>query len=110
MRASRLRHRANFEIRSVSRDDYGGETASWSKLAMRWVSVEPLNGREYFAAEQIVGEANVRIRARYDDTLSTVTVKSHRIVYGSRVFDIRSIINPSERNAELIFMCREQNG
>lgn len=91
-----------------TRDANGGEVESWGVFAKRWVSIEPLNGREFFTAQQTASEITHRVRLRYDQTVKSVNTKM-RILFGSRVFDIESVINPRESNVELLLMCREQN-
>ena len=57
--------------------------------------------RFYIRLEQRNDE--FRIIIRY---LSGIVPKM-RVKYGSRIFDILSVINVSERNRELQLMCRE---
>lgn len=109
MQAGRLNRRIIIHQNTPTRDANGGEVESWSVLAYRWASLEPINGREYFTAQQTASEVTHRVRIRYDYTVKTVTPKM-RIVYGSRTFDIESVINPRESNKELVLMCRELNG
>jgi SPP1 family predicted phage head-tail adaptor len=67
--------------------------------------VEPLQGRELWTAKQVVAEVTHRIRFRH---LSGV-VPTQRVVFGSRTFEILSVINPEERNRELELLCKEVN-
>jgi SPP1 family predicted phage head-tail adaptor len=52
---------------------------------------------------QTTSEISHKIRIRY---LASVTPKL-RIKFGTRYFDIVSVINPDERNEYLEMMCRE---
>lgn len=104
MRAGRLRKRVTIQAKTVVRDGYGGETVNWSDMATIWASVEPLNGREYFAAQQEHAEVTTRIRMRYRKAITT----SNRITHANRVYNIHEVINPDMRNRELVLMCDEE--
>lgn len=66
-------------------------------------SVEPLEGNELLRAEQFESTLTHRVRTRY-----YAGVRPHwRIQYGSRVFDIKHVIDPEERHRELEMMCQE---
>jgi len=69
-------------------------------------SIEPVSGREYFAEQSTQADVTHRVYTRY---VSGVVPKM-RVKYGSRVFDILSVINTRERNVELQLMCRENIG
>ena len=76
---------------------------TWSTYATVQASIEPISGREYFAAQSTQADVTHRIRIRY---LSGIVPKM-RVSYNSRIFDILSVINVGERNRELQLMCRE---
>jgi len=105
MRIGKLRHRITFQQRTTTQNSYGELTETWADYATRWASVEPLKGREYFSAKQTQAEVDVRFRCRY---LSGLNTADFRIKYGSRIYDIVSIINVDERNKELIIMAKEK--
>jgi SPP1 family predicted phage head-tail adaptor len=73
------------------------------EFATAWASIEPLNGREFFAAQQVNAEVTARIRLRY---LPGVT-RQMQVKFGSRTFAIESVINVEERNRELQLMVKE---
>lgn len=118
MRAGRLRHKVTIQEVTETPDAYGEPSESWTTYAERWASIEPLAGREYFAAKQEHSEVDTRIRLRWDRALVAVTPK-HRVLYtyplldGSpettqtRIFDIEAVLNMQERNREIVLMCRE---
>jgi SPP1 family predicted phage head-tail adaptor len=94
-----------FERQSTTQDSVGQLQNVWSEVFRRMGSVEPLNGREYFSASGENSEVTTRIRVRYDQGL--VGIKPYdRIVSGGVSYDILSVINPSERNQELVFMAK----
>lgn len=81
----------------------GGVVETWGTYKTVYAAVEPLNGKEYFDSERRAADVNTRIRIRY----VAGVVPKMRVLFGSRVFDIKSVINPSERNRELVLMCVE---
>ena len=107
MRAGTLRHRITIEQMAVTpQDAFGGAAGTWSAVAIRRASIEPLQGRERFAAQQAQAGVDVRIRLRYDRALSSLAPKM-RIVFGARVFDIQAVLNPDARNREFELLCTE---
>lgn len=106
MQAGRLRHRVTVQRSTDSIDQYGDQTPTWASLGTVWASVEPLSGREYFAAAQMQSEVSTRIVIR---PISGVTLTpKDRVKFGSRYFDIQSVINRDERNRELQLLCVER--
>ena len=75
-------------------------------MATVWASVEPLNGREFFKAQEIQAETKVRIRVRYGSELSSLS-QDWRVTFGGKTYNILSIIPPAEVNQEIILMCGE---
>lgn len=103
MRSGQLRHRIDLQTKVASRGTFGEETITWRTEATVWGSIEPISGREYFLAYQVQSEVTHRIRLRYYKGVRP----DWRIKFGSRVFDILSVINPEEKNSEMNLMCRE---
>jgi SPP1 family predicted phage head-tail adaptor len=103
MRAGPLRHRIAIERVTETRDTDGSAIETWSTYATVQASIEPISGREYFAAQSTQADLTHRIVMRY---LSGIIPKM-RVKYRSRIFDILSVINVEERNRELQLMCRE---
>jgi len=103
MRAGWLRHRVTIQKKTTSQDSYGAEQETWTNVATVWAGIEPLRGREYIDAQNATAEVTHRVRIRYQ---SGITPRM-RVSFGSRTFEIVSVINVLERNRELELMCRE---
>lgn len=103
MRIGELRHRVTLQQKEVTEDELKQQAEIWTDMATVWAAVEPLSGREYFAAKQINAELSVRVTIRYRKDVTPDT----RIVFGSRIFEVLSVVNPKERCESLILMCRE---
>jgi SPP1 family predicted phage head-tail adaptor len=103
MNIGRLKHRVVLQKKTVTEDAIKQQSESWIDYAYIWASIEPLTGREYFAARQENTEVTTRVTIRY---LKGVT-PDMRVVFGTRVFEALSVINPRELNQSLVLMCRE---
>lgn len=103
MRARSLRRKILIEHVTETRDAIGGVIETWSTFAVRHASVEPLNGREYFDSRATQADVTIRFRIRYLEG----TVPKMRVNYNSRLFDIESVIDTSERHKEMLLMCKE---
>lgn len=103
---ARLKYKVIIQSYSDSIDASGGPTGTWVNYLTRYASVVPLNGNEFFTAQTLTVDINVRIRLRYDALAATITSK-HRVLWGSRIYDITTVINPKEANREIVLMCQE---
>ncbi len=104
MRAGALRKRGTIEQPSLSAG-IGEKTVTWSTFAaLRYMAIEPLAGREFFAAKQVASEATCRIRLRF---VAGIKPKM-RVIVGTRIFDIEHVAIVDERNAEIHLLCREK--
>lgn len=65
------------------------------------MSIEPLRGRELFAAQEHFAEVTTRIRIRYRDDVTA----EMRVVHGGVDYAIGAVIDPELRHRELELMC-----
>ena len=105
MQAGWLRHRITVQDKQVSRAQNGEEEITWPDHFSAWASVEPFRGREYLESKQVETDVDTRIRLRYQP--GKQPLPRMRVVYGSRIFEIESVINAKEMDIELNLMCRE---
>ncbi len=103
MKIGKLRHSITIEQASETQAPDGSVIETWSTFANAQASIEPISGREYFAAQTTQADVTHRSYMRYIPGI----VPKMRVKYGSRIFDILSVINVNERNRELQLMCRE---
>ena len=106
MRAGGLRHRVTFQRATETDSDTGEVQQAWSDLATVWARVEPLAGKERFAAIQVQSEVDYRILVRYQSTLSALA-PNDRATWNGVTFDIKSVINTEGRNIELQIFARQ---
>lgn len=106
MRSGSLRHRVTLQslvAGSPDRDSGGAPDEAWTDVVTVFASVEPLRGAELLRAQQVDSEVSGQIRIRYR---AGVTSKM-RAVFDSRNYDILAVIDPRERNHELLLLVRE---
>lgn len=103
MRAGKLRHQITIQNPVETQGATGEMSVVWSEFATVWASVEPLRGREFWAAKEQQAQVDTRIRIRY---LEGVTPKM-QVLFGTRTYLIYAVIDPEERNIEMQLMCQE---
>ena len=103
MLAGRLRHRLVFENESLSTDGQGGATRTWATRATVSGSIKPLRADERFYNEQLNHNGTHEVVIRYRTDIEA----SDRISYDSRYFQIVGIMNPNERDRQLVITCKE---
>lgn len=84
-------------------DGGGGYTETLVDVATLWMRIEPLTGREQILAMQTEMERPHRFTCRYRADLTGST----RLLYGSRTFDVVSVVDVEERHRELVIMAEE---
>lgn len=107
MQAGKLRNYVTVRNLIETQSTITGELVqSWSTvLNGAWASVEPLQGREYFASQQFQSKINTKVTLRY----STVNINPKMIVvYGTHIYNIESVIKPEMRSQEYQLMCFER--
>lgn len=68
-----------------------------------WACVSPMTGREYAEAQKIREETTYNITTRYMEN-----VKSNmKILYGTKIFNIVSVLDVGGRKKELKIVCTE---
>ena len=105
MRSGRLRHRIYLQSKVVTRDAFGSEVITWKSENPRpiFAGIEPITAREYFGSQQPKGEVTHKVVIRYFKGVQL----DWRVLWGSRQFNIVSVINTDERNREMILLCKE---
>jgi SPP1 family predicted phage head-tail adaptor len=103
MQAGKLRHRITIQEPVTARNGYGEAITTWTAVATVWASVEPLSGREFFAAEHVQSEVTHRVRMRWQSGITP----DMRVLFGGRVLKVEAVINYGERRTDLQLMCQE---
>jgi SPP1 family predicted phage head-tail adaptor len=103
MNSGDLRHQITLQSKTETSDGMGGITETWADQLTTWAQIDPPKSREFFGNGQMQTEIVTRIRIRYRPNIS----HEWRVKFGTRYFEITSIVNPDECNQELIIMGRE---
>jgi len=106
VRAGSLRHRVTLQqlvAGSPQRRPDGEPDAAWVEYLTVYAAVEPVTGREFFAAQAVEHEADTTIRMRYRTGITTAM----RVVFEGRTYDIRAVLDHHERHIELRLLCKQ---
>jgi len=87
MQAGALDRRITIQERTDTRDGAGEPVPTWSTLAEVWASLEPLQGREDFDAQQINAIRPTKFRIRYREDVD----ETMRIAWDGQTWDINAI-------------------
>lgn len=101
---NRLDKRIKIYKDSDETNDFNEEIGDGILVAEVWAAIEPLQGKEYFAAFAEQAEINVRIRIRYRKAID----RSMWIMHNDVRYDIKYIIHPKLAKKELQLMCKER--
>lgn len=99
--AGHLRDRVTLQQRAAGVDAHGQESTTWEDVATVWAHVQPLRGREFFAAGQVQSQVDVRMRIRYRSDV----VPTMRAVWRSQPHDIVGVIDVEAAKEALELMC-----
>lgn len=86
---------------TATRSGSGQENKTWADLANVWAEKVERSGREYFAADQVVGEVDTLFKIRYRDGVNN----QMRVSYQQQVYDIRAVQEIGRRE-DLMLVCQ----
>ena len=98
--------RITIQAENPTTDAGGGQTDPWASpttVATVQACIEPMSGRELINAMQLQDAITHKITMRYRAGI----IAKQRIAFGSRLFNIRAVINVEERNRFLELMVDE---
>lgn len=104
--AGRLEQRVTLQQRVAGVNALGQASTSWANMVEVWAAVEPLRGREFFAAGQTQSEVTTRITIRYRQGVTSAM----RVVWRGQPYDIREVIEPNGQRQTLELMCLQGVG
>ena len=100
----RMKFRVDIQSRTGASDGMGGYEVSWATTATVWADIQPLSMNERTQADRLLGDATHKLIIRSRALAPT----TQRIMYGSRQFNIVSIVNPDLANSHLVVLVREE--
>jgi SPP1 family predicted phage head-tail adaptor len=108
MQAGRMRHQVVIEQRSTAQDTTGAQVNTWTSLGTFDANVSPVTGRELVTAQAIGAEISHEVTLRYDPIFADpVAASAYRVRYGTRLFDVKGVVNDEERDRMITLRCTE---
>jgi len=104
-RIGELRHRVTLQTPVRTGDGGGGASIVWTPVIEVSAAVRPATGGESLDADRLSGLVSHEIWIRYR---ASVTPEM-RFVFGSRVFDIRAVLDVDERRRWLRCLVEEKD-
>jgi SPP1 family predicted phage head-tail adaptor len=100
---SELSHRVRIEAPVRTPDDAGGATLTWALQAEAYAAIRDVSGHESLDHDRLAGHVTHSIWFRHRTDLTT----THRLMFGVRRFDIRSVLDRDGRRRFLECLCEE---
>jgi SPP1 family predicted phage head-tail adaptor len=102
---SELRHCGELQKFSRVEDGAGGYSEQWQTIITPFrFGGGPVTGYENYKAQGIDATVTHKFKARWNGTINP----SLRLVWGSRVFDIKAVLNLEEENRVMVLLCEEK--
>lgn len=93
-RVSLMKHRVIIQEPSRAGDGMGGKTVTWVEYTKAWISIKPVKAWEKYEAMKMEQPITHKIEMRYQAGITPAM----RILYGTRIFGIKEVINEDEDN------------
>ncbi len=106
MRAGEARFRGTIQESIEEQDSHGEMIDAWTNLAKVWMRILPVKSSERIAQGREETVTTHRVFLRYSTEVAGLN-DSMRILFGTRIFAIQSVINVGERNREFELLCEE---
>jgi SPP1 family predicted phage head-tail adaptor len=102
--AGELRHLVSVEEKGVTRGSMGEVVEAWVEVDAIRCKIWAKSGKEAEETRKETGRVPVKFYARYTPGITT----GHRLTFGSRIFDIITVVNVGELNRELEITAEER--
>ena len=91
---SNASHKITIQSKTLTGDDYGGQSLSWTNQSTPYAMIVPVSGREVFASQQLQSRVTHKMTIRYQSALkNTATTASYQVLYDDRIFSVKYIRN-----------------
>lgn len=110
MRAGTARHQIVIQQRSDTQSASGAMIPAWTTFATLNAAIDPLQGRELQAAQQVVATVSHRISCLYLPGVKPSMRVQYVVGASTRYFDINAVINVTELGRDLQMLCTERVG
>tara|TARA_R100001510_G_C7613590_1_gene176395 strand:- start:120 stop:449 length:330 start_codon:yes stop_codon:yes gene_type:complete len=99
----KMRYKAELQSPTATTDAGGGSAITWTRLTDLYCNIKPVRADEKYRQGQVQDSVSHDVYIRHRDDIST----KYRLVYGSRNFNIKGILNIDERDRYLLLKCQE---
>ena len=103
MNSGDLRKQVTFQAETPTTDSAGGYALVWTNVMTVWADIKPSSGQKYFVDGHLEGHVTHHVTMRYQSGITT----DMRMIYNSRVFNIRAVLNTNESNRWLELLVEE---
>lgn len=103
MEAGKLNREIFFQIKSDSFGTNGEPLDVWATIFSKWAHVITTGGGEFYAAQKLNESTSCVFSIRFTTRVKT----THRIVYGSKTFEILSTNDVDGAHEELLISAKE---
>lgn len=100
-------HKVTAQDFTTTSDGAGGLVQTWADTHTFYAEIEPQTGREALEAEQLIGKKPYKFTTRYSSEVASVGNES-RLEFGTRYFNIHSVVNLNEENEFLQILAWEE--
>ena len=100
------RHRVVFQSATYTPSATGEPVPSWTTLCTSWALVQPMKGRQMFAAQQVQADVSTRIVTRNRTALASLS-PGDRATWNGHTYDIKAVIPRDHRMHELEILAEE---
>lgn len=102
--AQQLQHRIELQRFTEVVNSYGERETFWSTFAEPFARIDPLAGREFFAAAAVQAEQTVKFTLRWRDDV----LPADRIVWKGDAYNITAVLNIGTHNRELLIHATKE--
>ena len=103
--AGSLNRRVAIDRNYATQDSSGDPVAVWQELQTVWAKIEPLTGREGDLDNNILAEADTRIRLRYSPLTASLSPVD-RMRYGNRIYNVVNLADVDTAHVEVVALCK----
>jgi SPP1 family predicted phage head-tail adaptor len=103
MRIGSMRHRVSIQRQSQTKNAVGELVEQWDEILIRPAAMDKMPGNETWASAQRNGRIPTIFRMRYESGL----VPGMRLVCKGRVYNIKSILTPTDNDSEMVLHTEE---
>lgn len=101
LRAGRLRQRVTIQTRTLAKNQYHEQVATWTSGACVPADVVPFRAEEQTVADRLETQQRYRVTIRYRSDVSNKV----RLLWGTTALDVHQVIDRDARGRVLDLIC-----